>query len=90
MIYVHTDVIFLGLLYIFQACNLCVSCGWCRLWVTMKYQFVTNVNELQLCHYQLYTHQHAIKVVITTRTYQWTHDMVANENNFRKGYFEVK
>jgi hypothetical protein len=40
-------------------------------------------------HYQFYTHQYATKVVITTRTYQWTHDMVVNENNFRKGFFEV-
>jgi len=29
----------------------------------MKYQFVTNDIQLQLYHYQLYTHQHATKVI---------------------------
>jgi hypothetical protein len=56
----------------------------------MKYQFVINVIQLQLYHYQLYTYEHAIKVIITTRTYQWTHDMVANENRFKKVSLEVK
>jgi hypothetical protein len=49
--------------------------------ITMKYHYVTNAIQLQLYHYQLYIHQHAIKVVTTT--YWWTHDTVANENKFR-------
>jgi hypothetical protein len=56
----------------------------------MKYQFITNVIQLQLYHYQLCIHQHVIKVVTTTRTYQCTHDMVVNQNKFRKVYFEIK
>ncbi len=55
----------------------------------MKYQFVTHAIQLQLYHYQLYTHQHATKVV-TIKTYQQTHDMVFNENSFRKGSLQVK
>jgi hypothetical protein len=53
-------------------------------WITMKYQFVTNVIQLQLYHYQ-----HVIKVVTTRRAYWWTHDMAANENKFRKVILEV-
>jgi hypothetical protein len=56
----------------------------------MKYQFVTNVIQLQLYHYQLYTHQHAIKVVTTIGTYHGAHAMVVNENSFKKGSLEVK
>jgi hypothetical protein len=42
----------------------------------MKYHYVTNTIQLQLYHYQLYIHQHVIKVITT---YWWTHDMVTNE-----------
>jgi len=35
----------------------------------MKFQFETNGIQLQLYHYQLYTHQYDIKVVTTTRNY---------------------
>jgi hypothetical protein len=56
----------------------------------MKYQFVTNIIQLQLYHYQLYTHQHAIKVVTTIGTYHGAHAMVVNENSFKKGSLEVK
>jgi hypothetical protein len=41
---------------------------------------------MPIVHYQLYTHQHTTKVVTTTRIYQWSHDMVANENSFRNGF----
>jgi hypothetical protein len=68
---------------LFKLAYWCVSFVWCKLWVTTKFQFVTNANQLQLYHYQLYTYQHDIKVVTTT-TYQWTHNMVTNENSFRK------
>jgi len=67
-----------------------VSRVWYKLWITMKYKFVTNVIHLQLHHYQLYTHQHVVKVVTTTRTYSWTHDIVASENSFRKGLLRLE
>jgi hypothetical protein len=50
----------------------------------MKYQFVTNAIQLQLYHYQLYTHQHATKMILIDE------HMVPNENSFRKGSLEVK
>jgi hypothetical protein len=45
--------------------------------------------SMTACHYQLYIYQHVIKVIKTTKTYQWTHDMVANENSFEKRSLEV-
>jgi hypothetical protein len=49
--------------------------------INYEYRYVTNAIQLQLYHYQLYIHQHVIKVFTTT--YWWTHGMVANENRFR-------
>ncbi len=69
---------------------ICVSCVWYKLWITMKYQFVNNVIQLQLYRYQLYIHQHATKVITTIRTYWWTHGTMGNENNFTKWSFEVR
>jgi hypothetical protein len=51
---------------------------------------VISAIQFQLYHYQLYTHQHAIKMVTTIRTYWWTHDMMANENRFRKVSLEIR
>jgi hypothetical protein len=82
--------LFWDLVYFFQTCILmCMMCLM-QILLIMKYHFVTNAMQLQLYHYQLYIHQYATKVVTTIRTYWWTHDMVANENMFRKESFEVR
>jgi hypothetical protein len=57
-----THVIFWGLVYIFQTCIL--MCIMCLMQTLNSYAI-----QLQLHHCQLYTYQHVIKVVTTTRTY---------------------
>jgi hypothetical protein len=82
-LYMFIPMYFFGsLVYIFQTCILmCIMCL-IQLLNNYEYHYVTNVIQLQLYHYQLYIHQHAIKVVTTT-IYWWTHGMLANENRFR-------
>jgi hypothetical protein len=80
---------FWGLVYIFQIFIL--MCIMCLMQILNNYEipFVINAIQLQLYHYQLYIYQHAITMVII-RTYWWTHDMVVDENRFRKVFLDVR